>query len=148
MYEVPIGSGTVRRSGSQLTIVASSWMVGQALAAADTLHRRGVSAEIIDLRSVKPWDRQLVLTSVRKTGRLIVADGGWTTGGVGAEIAATVAHDAFDYLKAPVQRVALPDSPAPTSRALERAYYPTDRQIIAAAERMLVRAQPLALQAV
>jgi acetoin:2,6-dichlorophenolindophenol oxidoreductase subunit beta len=148
MYEVPIGAGAVRRSGSQLTIVASSWMVGQALAAADELRGRGLSAEVVDLRSIKPWDRQLVLRSVRKTGRLIVADGGWTTGGVGAEIAATVAHDAFDDLKAPVQRVALPDSPAPTSRVLEQAYYPTDKHIIAAAERMFARAERWVQEAV
>jgi pyruvate dehydrogenase E1 component beta subunit len=148
MFEVPIGFGAVRRSGSHLTIVASSWMVTQAIVAADTLGRRGVSAEVIDLRSIKPWDRELVINSVRKTGRLIVADGGWTTGGVAAEIATTVAHDAFDYLKAPIQRVALPDSPAPTSRVLEHSYYPTDTHIIAAAERMLARAQPLALEAV
>jgi len=148
MFEVPIGSGAVRRSGSHLTIVASSWMVTQATVAADTLGRRGVSAEVIDLRSIKPWDRELVINSVRKTGRLIVADGGWTTGGVAAEIATTVAHDAFDYLKAPIQRVALPDSPAPTSRVLERSYYPTGAHIVAAAERMLARAHPLALEAV
>jgi len=148
MYEVPIGSGVVRTSGSQLTIVASSWMTEQALEAAETLRARGLSAEVIDLRSIKPWDRQLVLTSVRKTGRLIVADGGWTTGGVAAEIAATVGNEAFDYLKAPVQRVALPDAPAPTSRVLERAYYPTDKHIVAVAERMMARVQSLALKVV
>lgn len=148
MYEVPIGSGAVRRIGAQLTIVASSWMVGQALTAADALQARGISAEVVDLRSVKPWPRHLVLNSVRKTGRLIVADGGWTTGGVGAEIAAAVSQHAFDYLKAPVQRVALPDSPAPTSHALEQAYYPTDKHIIAAAERIMARAYPLAREAV
>jgi acetoin:2,6-dichlorophenolindophenol oxidoreductase subunit beta len=148
MYEVPIGSGVVRRIGRQLTIVASSWMAHQALAAADTLKNRGISAEVIDLRSIKPWPRDLVLNSVRKTGRLIVADGGWTTGGVGAEVAAAVSEHAFDYLKAPVERVALPDAPAPTSRPLEQAYYPTDKQIIAAAERMMARANPLARKAV
>jgi pyruvate/2-oxoglutarate/acetoin dehydrogenase E1 component len=148
MYEVPIGSGVVRRIGRQLTIVASSWMAHQALAAADTLKNRGISAEVIDLRSIKPWPRDLVLNSVRKTGRLIVADGGWTTGGVGAEVAAAVSEHAFDYLKAPVERVALPDVPAPTSRPLEQAYYPTDKQITAAAERMMARANPLARKAV
>jgi len=144
MYAVPIGLGAVRRVGSDLTIVASSWILGQALAAAETLDRRGVSAEVIDLRSIKPWDRGLVFNSVRKTGRLIIADGGWTTGGVSAEIAATVACEAFDCLKGPIQRVALPDAPAPTSQALERAYYPTAAHIIMAAERILAGARVLA----
>jgi pyruvate dehydrogenase E1 component beta subunit len=137
MYQVPIGVAAVRRAGSDLTIVASSWMLSQALAAAETLHTRGVAAEVIDLRSIKPWDRELVFNSVRKTGRLIIADGGWTTGGVAAEIAATVACDAFDCLKGPIRRVALPDAPAPTSRALERAYYPTAAHIIRAAESVM-----------
>jgi pyruvate dehydrogenase E1 component beta subunit len=85
---------------------------------------------------------------VRKTGLLIVADGGWTAGGVGAEIAAAMSQDAFDYLRAPIERVALPDAPAPTSLALEQAYYPTDKPIIAAAQRMMLRAYPLARKAV
>jgi pyruvate/2-oxoglutarate/acetoin dehydrogenase E1 component len=148
MYEVRIGAGEVRRIGRHVTIAASSWMVGQALNAADTLQAQGISAEVIDLRSIKPWPRQLVLNSVRKTGLLIVADGGWTAGGVGAEIAAAMSQDAFDYLRAPIERVALPDAPAPTSRALEQAYYPTDKPIIAAAQRMMLRAYPLARKAV
>lgn len=148
LYEVPLGSGVVRRIGRQLTIAASSWMVEQALSAADALQARGISAEVIDLRSIKPWPRRLVANSVRKTGLLVVADGGWMSGGIGAEISAAMSHDAFDYLKAPIERVALPDSPAPTSAALERAYYPTDQQIIAAAERMMARAYPLARKAV
>ena len=137
MYEVPIGVGAVRRSGSELSIVASSYMLVEALAAAETLRVRGVEVEVVDLRSIKPWDRELVFQSVRKTGRLIIADGGWTTCGVAAEIAATVACEAFDSLKGPIQRVALPDAPAPTSDALERAYYPTADHIVRAAERSL-----------
>jgi pyruvate/2-oxoglutarate/acetoin dehydrogenase E1 component len=146
MYEVPIGRGIVRRQGSDVTIVASSWMVGQALAAAETLHARDVEAEVIDLRSIKPWDRSLVFESVRKTGRLVVADSGWTTGGVAAEISAAVACEAFHHLKGPIQRVALPDAPAPTSAALERIYYPTPEHIIAAVDRVLAPGRVLALQ--
>lgn len=148
VYEVPLGSGVVRRAGRQLTIAASSWMVEQALRAAEALQARGISAEVIDLRSIKPWPRQLVANSVRKTGLLVVADGGWMSGGIGAEITAAMSHDVFDYLKAPIERVALPDAPAPTSAPLERAYYPTDTQIITAAERMMARAYPLARKAV
>ena len=146
MYEIPIGAGSVRRQGFDVTIVSSSYLVGEALTAAETLRTCGVEAEVIDLRSIKPWDRQLVFSSVRKTGRLIVADGGWTTGGVAAEIAAAVACDAFGFLKAPIQRVALPDAPAPAAQALERAYYPTADQILAAAERVLALDRMPALQ--
>jgi len=137
MFEVPIGQATVRRVGTDLTIAASSYMVGEALKAADLLADGGIDTEVVDLRSIKPWDRDLLFDSVRRTGRLVVADGGWTTGGVAAEIAATVVCEAFDALKAPVRRVALPDVPAPTSRALEKAYYPRAAHLVRAVEQVL-----------
>lgn len=137
MFSVPIGKGAVRRTGSDVTIVANSFLVAEACTAADELAARGIHCEVIDLRSVKPWDVELVCESVARTGRLIVADGGWRTCGVTAEIAATVAEEAFSSLKAPIARVALPDAPAPVSRTLERAYYRGARHLVGAVEQVL-----------
>lgn len=137
MYSVPIGQAAIRRTGGEVTIVSTSYMTKLATAAVEDLARRGFDPELIDLRSIKPWDKDLVCASVQKTGRLVVADGGWRTCGVAAEVAATVAEEALDALKAPIARVALPDTPAPTSPELERAYYPDARAIVAAVEKVL-----------
>jgi pyruvate/2-oxoglutarate/acetoin dehydrogenase E1 component len=123
MYKVPISVAEVRRVGRDVTIVAASFMAREAMRSAEELAARGVDAEVIDLRSVKPWDRTCVLESVGKTGRLVIADSGWTTAGIAAEIAATVAEERLQSLKAPIARVCLPDTPAPMSRALEQIYY-------------------------
>jgi pyruvate dehydrogenase E1 component beta subunit len=123
LFEVPIGSAAIRREGEDVTIVASSFVGRQCVRAADQLAAEGISAEVIDLRSIKPWDRELVLESVRKTTRLVVADGAWKTCGIAAEIAATVAEEAFEHLEAPIARVCLPDVPAPMSATLEKSYY-------------------------
>jgi pyruvate dehydrogenase E1 component beta subunit len=123
MYTVPIAVAEVRRAGRDVTIVAASFMAREAVRAAADLAARGVDAEVIDLRSIKPWDRALVLDSVERTGRLVIADSGWTTAGIGAEIAATVAAERLHSLKAPIARVSLPDVPAPMSRSLEQVYY-------------------------
>ncbi len=139
MYEVPIGTAAIRRKGTDLTIVATSSMAPQALKAARILQNRNIDAEVIDLRSIKPWDRECVFDSVRKTGCLVVADAAWKTCGVAAEVAATVAGEMFDYLKAPISRVCLPDAPAPTSLPLEKAYYIGAHHIISAAEEVLVQ---------
>jgi len=136
-YRVPIGEAAVRRTGSDVTIVGISWMAAQALEAAEALAAEGIDAEVIDLRSLKPWDKSRVLESARKTGHVIVADPGWRTAGASAEIAATIAAEAFHDLEAPVERVALPDTPAPTSRAEEQAYYPRPNAIVEAAHRVL-----------
>jgi len=124
LYSVPIGKGILRREGKDVTVVATSYMVSEASEAAETLSREGTDVEVIDLRSLKPLDEDLLFKSVKKTGRLVIADGGWKTCGVGAEIAARVAeNDIFRQLKAPVMRVSLPDAPAPASSTLEQAYY-------------------------
>lgn len=137
MYRVPIGAAAILRSGTDVTIVGTSYMAAQSVKAALTLGERGIDAEVIDLRSIKPWDKDLVAASVRKTGRLVVADAAWATCGVAAEIAATVANEAFHYLKAPIVRVTLPDAPAPMSGPLERAYYPDARSVVSAVEKLL-----------
>ena len=128
-YTIPIGKGIVRCEGKDVTLVAVSYMVPESFLAKEILERVGVSVEIVDPRTLKPMDEAIILRSVRKTGRLVVADTGWKTCGVASEIAACVAEKGFASLKAPIRRVALPDVPAPTSAFLERAFYPGPQQI-------------------
>ena len=132
LFEVPIGRAAVRRAGQDVSVVAVSYLVPEALTAAERLAEDGIDAEVIDLRTVKPLDRDAILASVGKTGRVVVADPGWRTGGLAAEVAATVAEGAFDVLRAPVARVTLPDTPAPVPTPLEQAYYPRAREIVEA----------------
>ena len=99
----------------------------------------GISAEIIDLRTIKPFDINIILESVKKTGYLIIADTGWRTGGIAAEIAASVYESAFNVLKAPIERVTLPDLPTPAAYTLEDAYYATQEDIIKAVHRVMGR---------
>jgi acetoin:2,6-dichlorophenolindophenol oxidoreductase subunit beta len=132
IYEVPIGQAAIARSGNDVTIVAISFMAAESVKAAQTLTDLGIDAEVIDLRSVKPWDRACVFSSVRKTGHLVVADSAWKSGGIAGEIAASVAEECFDSLKAPIRRVCLPDIPAPTSPSLEKAYYVHAGEIVSA----------------
>lgn len=139
MYRVPIGKAALRRVGKDVTIAVTSSMAAIAVEAVRALENRGIDAELIDLRSIKPWDREAIYSSVRKTGRLIVADAAWQTGGVAAEIVASVAGDVFDALRAPVVRVCLPDAPAPMSAALESAYYIGVDHLIAAVEKLLAQ---------
>lgn len=138
----PIGTGAVLRPGTDLSIIAWSVMVGEALRAAEQLAADGISAEVVDLRSVKPWDRALVSSSVTRTRRAVVAEAAWATGGFAAEVASAVAADAHGRLESAVVRVALPDCPAPSARALEAAYYPTAATIVAAAHRALGHPDP------
>lgn len=137
MYRVEIGKGCIRRAGKDVTVVAVSLMVHEAMKAADLLAAEGVDVEVIDLRAIKPVDRELILDSIKMTGRLVVADVGWQSFGISAEIAALVTESAFDALKAPVLRVALPDCPAPASRKLEEVYYPKAEDIIQAVRKVL-----------
>lgn len=137
MYEVPIGIAATRRSGNDVTVVATSYMAAQAVKAGEILQQRGIDAEIIDLRSIKPWDQGTVLASVRRTGRLVVADAAWQTAGVAAEIVATVAGEMYGSLKASPERVCLSDAPAPMSAQLEKAYYIGADDVIAGVEKVL-----------
>lgn len=129
-YRIPIGKGVIRRRGTEVTIVANSLMVQEAMKAAEILESEGISAEVIDLRSIKPWDEELVYQSVVKTGRLLIADTAWYSFGVGAEIAATIGERAFNYLKCGIMRVAYPDVPAPASVTLENAFYVGTDEIV------------------
>ncbi len=136
MYTVEIGKGFIRKEGKDVTLIAVSLMVHEAMKAAENLALEGLDIEVIDLRTIKPLDRDMILNSIRKTGRVVVADVGWKSFGVSAEIAALVVENAFDALKAPVLRVALPDCPAPASRNLEDAYYQTSEDIVRAVRKI------------
>ena len=138
LYSVPIGKGIIRKEGKDVTVAATSYMVYEASKAAEALEKEGVNVEVIDIRSLKPLDENLLFKSVRKTGRLVIADGGWKTCGVGAEIAARVAeNDIFKKLKAPVVRVSLPDTPAPASSTLEQAYYRKAEDVVKAIRKVV-----------
>ena len=132
IYEVTIGKGFIRKKGTDITLVSSSYMVTESLTAAQELGKYGIDVELIDLRTVKPLDESLILKSLRKTGRIVIADGGWKNCGVSAEVSALVSEKGFKYLKAPIKRVTLPDSPAPASCVLEKIYYPNANNIIEA----------------
>ena len=137
VYEVAIGKAVIRREGKDVTLAATSYMVHNAMRAAEELARDGINGEVLDIRTVKPLDKQLLLASVKKTGRLVVADGGWKTCGIAAEISAIVLEEAFGYIKSPVVRVTLPDVPAPASSALEKVYYPDSGSIVQAVKKVL-----------
>jgi len=137
LYSEPMGKGVIRREGKDVTVVATSYMVIEASRAAESLENEGIDVEVIDLRSLKPLDERLLFDSVRKTGRLIIGDGGWKTCGVAAEISALVTEKSFRYLKAPILRVSLPDTPAPASSPLEKAFYPDSDDIILSVKRVL-----------
>jgi len=133
-YEIPLGLADVKREGSDLTIIACSIMVSRALKAADQLAAEGIDVEVVDPRSLKPLDKDTLVRSVSKTGRVLVVHESPGPCGIGAEIAATIVEsDAFDYLDAPVRRLAGRDVPIPYNRTLERAVVPQVEDIYAAA---------------
>ncbi|WBB78703.1 alpha-ketoacid dehydrogenase subunit beta [Micromonospora sp. WMMD882] len=129
---VPIGRGRIVRAGDDVTIVAASLMVREAERAAEALAARGVAAEVVDLRTIRPLDEEIICASVAKTGRLVVADTSWARFGVSAEVAAVVAERMPQVLRAPVRRVTPPDCPSPVSRPLEQAFNPDAGDIVRA----------------
>jgi pyruvate dehydrogenase E1 component beta subunit len=130
---VPIGKANILRSGSDVTIVAFSIMVGRALEAADRLAEQGISAEVIDLRSIRPLDSATIVESVKKTSRLVTCEEGFPFAGIGAEIAMQVMEQAFDWLDAPITRVTGKDVPMPYAANLEALALPQIDDIVAAA---------------
>jgi len=137
IYSVPIGKGIIRRKGKNVSIAAVSYMVIESMKASEELESEGIDAEVIDLRTVKPLDETLLFESVKKTGRLVVADVGWKAFGMAAEVSARVSETIFECLKTPVIRVTLPDSPAPASRVLEKEYYPYSKTIVDAVKSVM-----------
>src|SRR5512133_2562166 len=130
-YTVPIGKARVHREGDDVTVVTWGAMVYTADEAAKQLEGDGISTEILDLRTLITWDKQAVLDSVRKTSKALVLHEDTRTGGFGAEIAATIAEEAFEDLDAPVKRVAAPDAPVPFSPPLEKAFIPQVEDVVA-----------------
>ena len=137
IYRVPLGKANILKQGKDVTIVATSHMALESFRAARFLEAKGVEVEVVDLRTIKPLDEQTILNSVRKTGKLVVVDGGWKFLGLPAEIITMVIEKAFDHLKAPPCRVAFPDIPTPTSRVLSSEFYPGVINIVNAVNGLL-----------
>ncbi|XP_020581938.1 pyruvate dehydrogenase E1 component subunit beta-1, mitochondrial-like [Phalaenopsis equestris] len=144
---LPIGKAKIEREGKHVTITSFSKMVGYALQAAEILSRDGISAEIINLRSIRPLDRDAIISSVKKTNRLVTVEEGFPQHGVGAEICAVVVEECFEYLDAPVERIAGADVPMPYAANLEKLALPQVEDIVRAAKRACYRSVPLAAAA-
>jgi pyruvate dehydrogenase E1 component beta subunit len=138
-YLVPIGKAKIARPGTDVTIVAWSMGMSYALKAADELAKENITAEVIDLRTLKPLDTEAIIESVKKTGRVVTVEEGWRQSGVGAEIAASVTEQAFDWLDAPVTRVTGKDVPMPYAANLEKLALPSVADVVAAAKAVCYR---------
>jgi pyruvate dehydrogenase E1 component beta subunit len=136
---VPIGKAKVVKTGTQVTITAFSRMVGVALEAAELLKKEGIDAEVVDLRTIRPLDTETIVASVKKTNRLVTVEEGWPFAGIGAELAAVIMEHAFDYLDAPVARVAGVDVPMPYAANLEKLALPQASHIVEAAKQVCYR---------
>ena len=136
-YTVPFGVADVKRDGEDVTIVATLYMVHKALAAAKMLSKQGIDVEVIDPRTLVPLDKQAIVSSVKKTGRIVIVTEDCKTAGVSAEIAAMVAEEALDYLDAPIKRIAEPDTPIPFSPPLEQFILPNEKSIIKAVKEIV-----------
>ncbi|MFH2067790.1 MAG: pyruvate dehydrogenase complex E1 component subunit beta [Pseudomonadota bacterium] len=130
VYEVPIGKASIVKEGTDISILALSYMVPMAIEASEKLQAEGIDVEVVDLRTIKPLDKETITASVKKTGRAVIADTGWKSFGVSGEISAILYEEVLNKLKAPVVRIALPDVPAPASASLEKIYYPTADMIV------------------
>jgi len=136
-YTIPLGQADVKREGSDVTVVATARMVFEAMTAADKLAADGISVEIVDPLTISPLDKDTILNSVKKTGKVVVAHEAVKTMGIGAEIAAIIADEAFDYLDAPIKRVGAPFVPVPFSKSLEKSYLPSSDGIVAAVKEIV-----------
>jgi pyruvate dehydrogenase E1 component beta subunit len=138
-FHIPLGLGDVKREGKDVTIVAWSRSVVTSLAGAKTLAEEGIEAEVVDPRTLRPLDEDLIFESVRKTGRCVVVEEGWRMAGFGAEIADRVQRECFDSLDAPVLRVTAADVPMPYAKILEKAYLPQPERVVEAVHQVLYR---------
>jgi pyruvate/2-oxoglutarate/acetoin dehydrogenase E1 component len=136
-YLVPLGEADVKKKGKDVTIIAVSTMVPRALSAAEKLQKEGIDVEVIDPRTLVPLDKENIMASLKKTNRLVIAESGVRTCGVGAEIASMITEEAFDYLDAPIKRVAAPHVPAPVAPTLEKLTIPDENDIIRAVKELL-----------
>ena len=136
-FTVPLGLGEVKRSGTDISIITYSYMVHTALSAADILGKESIDAEVVDLRTLRPMDTKTVMSSVRKTHRVVILHEACVTGGIGGEIAARIADEAFDFIDAPVKRLGVPDVPIPYSKSLENAIVPNEEKLITCIKNVL-----------
>jgi len=136
-YTIPLGEAAVKKKGDDITVVAVSRMVNESLVAAKKLEESGVSAEVIDVRTLQPLDLDRIVESVKRTSRVVIASDDVKRGGVGAEISASISEQCFDYLDAPVARVACPDTPIPFSPQLEQQYMPNAERVVQAVKNIL-----------
>ena len=136
-FAVPLGKAEVKREGNDVSIITYGAMVHQALQAANQVAAQGISAEILDLRTLLPLDREAILATTRKTGKVLVVHEATRTGGVGGEVASIIAESAFDRLDGPIMRLTAPDTPVPFSAPLEEAFLPNAAKIAAAVERLV-----------
>ncbi len=136
-FAIPLGEANILREGKDVTVVATSWMNVEALKASEILDRRGVSIEIVDPRTIAPFNDELIIKSVKKTGHCIVADNDWMNCGFSAEVAARVSEKCFGKLKSPVYRIGFASTPCPCTRPLENCFYPNAIDIIRAIEAKL-----------
>lgn len=134
---IPLGLPIIRRTGDAATVVCTSWMTVEALKAVDVLAKRGVQIEVVDVRTIAPLNPAVILESVMKTRRCIVADYDWTFCGFGAELAALISHHCFGTLERPVERLGFAHVPCPTTRPLENLFYPSAAAIVRTTERIL-----------
>jgi len=136
-FHIPLGLGDVKRAGKDVTLVAWSRSVVTAMTAAKTLAEQGIEAEVVDPRTLRPLDEDLIFESVRKTNRCVVVEEGWRMAGFGAEIADRVQRECFDDLDAPVLRVTSEDVPMPYAKTLEKSYLPQPEKVVAAVKKVL-----------
>jgi pyruvate dehydrogenase E1 component beta subunit len=136
-YTIPLGVADIKREGTDVTIVSFGKIIKEAYTAADELAKEGISCEIIDLRTVRPMDYDAILTSVRKTNRLVVLEEAWPFASVASEITYIVQERAFDFLDAPIQRITTADTPAPYSPVLLKEWLPNSEDVIKAVKKVL-----------
>ena len=136
-YTVPIGKAAIRRDGSEVTLISYGRMMTDCLSAAESLEAEGISAELIDLRTISPLDKETILSSVRKTGRAVIVHEAVTFGGFGGEVAAIIADEAFSFLKAPVKRVGGAYCPIPSAAYEEKNVFPDEDRIISAVKAVM-----------
>jgi len=136
-YIVPLGKSTVQRAGKDVTIVTYSKMLDFSLKAADELAKDGIEVEVVDLRSLRPLDMGPVIESFKKTNRAVIVEEGWKSYGVGAEVSSRIYEEAFDYVDAPIKRVAQKEVPLPYNRTLEQSALPQIADIVAAVKEVL-----------
>ena len=138
-YSIPIGVADVKREGTDVTIVSFGKIIKEAFAAADELAKEGISCEIIDLRTVRPMDHETILTSVKKTNRLVILEEAWPFASVSSEITYIVQERAFDFLDAPIQRITTADTPAPYSPTLLKEWLPNAKDVVKAVKKVLYK---------